>query len=146
MAAATLAELEAEILILKDLEERALRLKLSGRDAKWRELESILDEPMILDAATGLRRKIIIFTEPRDTLDYLAQREPAARRAFDGQLRSALEPEPDRAAVRAHSPDRPDRGLPPLEPLRHQHTRGRGLSSPTRQAGRSARGTRRQSL
>ncbi len=39
---------------------------------------------MMLDAATGLRRKIIIFTEPRDTLDYLAQKiaagigEPAA--------------------------------------------------------------------
>lgn len=29
---------------------------------------------MMLDAATGLRRKIIIFTEPRDTLDYLAQK------------------------------------------------------------------------
>ena len=83
-AARTLAELEAEIAILKDLEERALRLKLSGRDAKWRELESILDEPIMLDPATGLRRKLIIFTEPRDTLDYLAQKiaarigEPAA--------------------------------------------------------------------
>jgi Protein NO VEIN, C-terminal/Helicase conserved C-terminal domain len=83
-AAQTLAELEAEIAILKDLEERALRLKLSGRDAKWRELESILDEPIMLDPTTGLRRKIIIFTEPRDTLDYLAQKiaarigEPAA--------------------------------------------------------------------
>jgi SNF2 family DNA or RNA helicase len=28
----------------------------------------------MLDAATRLRRKIIIFTEPRDTLDYLAQK------------------------------------------------------------------------
>ena len=37
-AAATLAELEAEIIILRDLDERALRLKLSGQDAKWREL------------------------------------------------------------------------------------------------------------
>ena len=83
-AAQTLAELEAEIAILQDLEERALRLKLSGRDAKWRELELILDEPIMLDAAAGLRRKLIIFTEPRDTLDYLAQKiaarigEPAA--------------------------------------------------------------------
>jgi hypothetical protein len=58
-AAQTVAELEAEIAILKDLEERALRLKLSCRDAKRRELESILDEPIMLDAATGLRRKII---------------------------------------------------------------------------------------
>jgi hypothetical protein len=63
-AAQTLAELEAEIAILRDLEERALRLKLSGQDAKWRQLESILDEPIMLDPATGLRRKILIFTEP----------------------------------------------------------------------------------
>jgi superfamily II DNA or RNA helicase len=73
-AAQTIAELEAEIEILKDLEERALRLKLSGQDAKWRELESILDDPIMLDPATGLRRKIIIFTEPKDTLEYLAQK------------------------------------------------------------------------
>jgi superfamily II DNA or RNA helicase len=73
-AAQTLAELEAEIAILADLEGRALRLKLSGQDAKWRELESILDEPVMLDPATGLRRKILIFTEPKDTLEYLHQK------------------------------------------------------------------------
>ena len=73
-AAATVAELEAEIAILKGLEEQALRLKLSGQDAKWRELESILDEPAMLDKATGLRRKVIIFTEPKDTLEYLQQK------------------------------------------------------------------------
>ena len=73
-AAATLAELEAEVVILKDLEDRALRLKLSGLDAKWRQLEAILDEPMMIDPVTGLRRKIIIFTEPKDTLEYLAQK------------------------------------------------------------------------
>lgn len=70
-AAATLAELEAEIVILRDLEDRALRLKLSGQDAKWRQLEAILDEPIMIDQATGLRRKILIFTEPKDTLEYL---------------------------------------------------------------------------
>ncbi len=73
-AAQTLAELEAEIVILRGLEERALRVKLSGRDTKWCELEFILDDPIMLDPTTGLRRKIIIFTEPRDTLDYLAQK------------------------------------------------------------------------
>ncbi len=52
-AAATLAELEAEIVILKDLEAQALRLKLSGQDAKWRELEAILDDPIMLDTVTG---------------------------------------------------------------------------------------------
>ena len=69
-----MAELQAEILILKDLEAQALRLKLSGKDAKWRELESILDDPIMLDQATGLRRKILIFTEPKDTLEYLQQK------------------------------------------------------------------------
>jgi superfamily II DNA/RNA helicase len=49
-------------------------LKLSGQDAKWRQLESILDEPIMLDQATGLRRKILIFTEPKDTLEYLEQK------------------------------------------------------------------------
>jgi hypothetical protein len=44
VAAATLAELEAEIVILKNLEAQALRLKLSGKDAKWRELESTSEE------------------------------------------------------------------------------------------------------
>ncbi|MFJ5486146.1 protein NO VEIN domain-containing protein [Hansschlegelia beijingensis] len=71
-AAETLAELEAEIILLRDLEERALRLKLSGRDAKWRQLEAVLDDPIMTDPATGLRRKILIFTEPKDTLEYLA--------------------------------------------------------------------------
>jgi hypothetical protein len=55
-------------------EARALRLKLSGQDAKWRQLGSILDEPIVLDPATGLRRKILIFTEPKDTLEYLQQK------------------------------------------------------------------------
>lgn len=73
-AAGTLTELETEIGILKDLEDRALRLKRSGQDAKWRELESILDEPLMLDKATGLRRKVLIFTEPKDTLEYLQQK------------------------------------------------------------------------
>jgi superfamily II DNA or RNA helicase len=70
-AAQTISELEAEIVILKDLEDRALALKLSGLDAKWRELQSILDDPIILDPVSGLRRKILIFTEPKDTLEYL---------------------------------------------------------------------------
>ena len=73
-AAQTLVELEAEIVILRDLEESALRLKLSGQDAKWRELESILDEPIMVDPAIGHRRKILIFTEPKDTLEYLANK------------------------------------------------------------------------
>ncbi|MER8599361.1 DUF3883 domain-containing protein [Mesorhizobium sp. M1339] len=106
-AAATLAELEAEIVILKDLEERALRLKLSGQDAKWRELESVLDEPLMLDASTGLRRKVLIFTEPRDTLEYLQQKiaarigDPAAVVVIHGGIAR----EARRAAIAAFNSD-----------------------------------------
>jgi SNF2 family DNA or RNA helicase len=106
-AAQTLVELEAEIAILKDLEDRALRLKLSGQDAKWRELESILDHPIMHDPVTGSRRKILIFTEPRDTLDYLNQKigsrlgDPASIVVIHGGLAR----EARRAAIAAFNSD-----------------------------------------
>ena len=106
-AATTIAELEAEIVILADLEERALRLKLSGLDAKWRQLEAILDEPMMLDSATGLRRKILIFTEPKDTLEYLQHKigarigDPAAVVVIHGGIAR----EARRASIAAFNSD-----------------------------------------
>jgi superfamily II DNA or RNA helicase len=106
-AAQTLAELTAEIAILTDLEGRALHLKLSGQDAKWRQLESILDEPIMLDSATGLRRKILIFTEPKDTLEYLQQKitarigDPAAVVVVHGGIAR----EARRAAIAAFNSD-----------------------------------------
>lgn len=106
-AAATLAELQAEIIILRDLEERALHLKLSGQDAKWRELESILDEPLILDSTTGLRRKVIIFTEPKDTLEYL-QQKITARVGESGAvvvIHGGVAREARRAAIAAFNSD-----------------------------------------
>ena len=106
-AAQTLMELETEITILKDLEARALRLKLSGQDAKWRELESILDEPIMLDAASGLRRKILIFTEPKDTLEYLADK--IRGRVGDAQsvvvIHGGIAREARRAAIAAFNSD-----------------------------------------
>jgi superfamily II DNA or RNA helicase len=106
-AAATLAELEAEIIILRDLEERALRLKLSGQDAKWRELESILDEPLMLDSTTGLRRKVIIFTEPKDTLEYLQQKITArvGESAAVVVIHGGIAREARRAAIAAFNSD-----------------------------------------
>jgi SNF2 family DNA or RNA helicase len=105
-AAATLAELEAEIVILGDLEERALRLKLSGQDAKWRELESILDEPLMRDT-TGLRRKVIIFTEPKDTLEYLQQKITArvGESAAVVVIHGGIAREARRAAIAAFNSD-----------------------------------------
>jgi superfamily II DNA/RNA helicase len=106
-AAQTLMELEAEIAILKELEERALHLKLSGLDAKWRELESILDEPIMIDSVSGLRRKILIFTEPKDTLEYLQEKitarlgDPAAVAVIHG----AIAREARRAAIVAFNSD-----------------------------------------
>ena len=73
-AALTIAELETEVLALHDLEHMAEVLLKSGEDAKWRELSAILDQPPMVDEATGARRKLIIFTEPKDTLEYLAQK------------------------------------------------------------------------
>ena len=106
-AAVTLAELEAEIVILRDLEERALRLKLSGQDAKWRELDTILDDPIMLDVTTGLRRKVLIFTEPKDTLEYLQHKivarvgDPAAVVVIHG----GIPREARRAAIAAFNSD-----------------------------------------
>ena len=70
-AAKTVAELETEIKILNDLAELARRVRFSGTDRKWTELRTILaDEALTVDEA-GNPRKIIVFTEHRDTLNYL---------------------------------------------------------------------------
>ncbi|HEY7246568.1 MAG TPA: DUF3883 domain-containing protein [Xanthobacteraceae bacterium] len=71
-AAQTIPELEVELSVLRDLEKLADRLRRSGQDAKWRQLSEILDKPPMVSEATGERRKLLIFTEPRDTLEYLA--------------------------------------------------------------------------
>ena len=73
-AARTIAELDEEIAELRRLESMARTVRQSGEDTKWRELDRILDDPLVLDAEGGARRKIVIFTEARDTLEYLAGR------------------------------------------------------------------------
>ncbi|MBL8657370.1 MAG: DUF3883 domain-containing protein [Altererythrobacter sp.] len=73
-AAKTVTELEAEIIILKGLEDQAKAVVASGQDRKWDELSKILqNHPEMRDAA-GRQRKIIIFSEHRDTLNYLQAR------------------------------------------------------------------------
>ena len=72
-AARTIAELETEIATLRELETQASSLRRSGTDTKWTELSGILDHPLMTDGQ-GNRRKLIVFTEPRDTLNYLADR------------------------------------------------------------------------
>ena len=73
-AAQTISEFEAEIAELKRLEKMAKDLRRSGEDTKWRELDRILDDPLMHDPANDIRRKVVIFTEARDTLEYLATR------------------------------------------------------------------------
>ena len=58
----------------------------------------------------------------------------------DGELRSALESQPPGTAIRPHSPHRPDRSLPPVEPRRQGYPRRRGLSPAARKARRGAKG------
>jgi SNF2 family DNA or RNA helicase len=73
-AARTAAELEAEIIVLRGLETSARELVASGRDRKWEQLSSLLQHEQAMFRDDGRRRKLIIFTEHRDTLNYLHAR------------------------------------------------------------------------
>ena len=80
-AARTAAELQAEIAILQHLEVLAAQVRHSGRDKKWEELASILDfglhncglQSPIPNPQSKIQ-KLVIFTEYRDTLNYLVVR------------------------------------------------------------------------
>lgn len=67
-------ELELEIAELKRLEQMADRVRKSGTDRKWQELSRILQENEEMFDASGQRRKLVIFTEHRDTLNYLSEK------------------------------------------------------------------------
>ncbi|MFO7633170.1 MAG: helicase-related protein, partial [Caldilinea sp.] len=93
-AARSIVELRAEIGTLKGLEGQALSVRRSGADTKWRELASLLGEIFtpaaiadhlaeervsynagpIPKPVPSPRQKLVIFTEHRDTLNYLASR------------------------------------------------------------------------
>lgn len=90
-AARSIVELKAEIGTLKTLEGLALAVKRSGTDRKWQELakllgeifvvqhsESVVAEPQapygsgpIAKPVPSARQKLVLFTEHRDTLNYL---------------------------------------------------------------------------
>ncbi|HMO57944.1 MAG TPA: helicase-related protein [Roseiflexaceae bacterium] len=93
-AARTIDELKLEIANLARLESLALAVRQSGEDRKWRELASLLGE-IFTPAAIANRlaeerepyqvrelarptpsphQKLVVFTEHRDTLNYLVQR------------------------------------------------------------------------
>jgi len=93
-AARSIIELRAEIATLLHLEELAAIVRRSGTDTKWRELASLLGEIFTQAAIANVaaepdpsygpeakprpkpspRQKIVIFTEHRDTLQYLRLR------------------------------------------------------------------------
>jgi superfamily II DNA or RNA helicase len=85
-AARTIAELQAEIETLMHLELLALDVRRGGQDKKWVELAELLAKIFTPAAITGRltedppqygsapSQKLVIFTEHRDTLNYLAQR------------------------------------------------------------------------
>jgi superfamily II DNA or RNA helicase len=70
-AAKSIAELEDEIRILVDLEKQAKAVVASGQDRKWEELSKLLQNNPAMHDESGRQRKIIIFSEHRDTLNYL---------------------------------------------------------------------------
>jgi SNF2 family DNA or RNA helicase len=74
-AAKTIAELEAEIATLRQLEQLGARVRAAGTDAKWMEMSRLLQEAVAeMFDETGMRRKLIVFSEHRDTLNYLTER------------------------------------------------------------------------
>lgn len=95
-AARSIEELRIEIETLKRLEALALSIRRSGEDKKWRELASLLGEiftpasiangfaeeaapydagvPTPPKPTPSPHQKLVIFTEHRDTLNYLAHR------------------------------------------------------------------------
>jgi SNF2 family DNA or RNA helicase len=73
-AARTVAELQAELAILRGLENLAFKVRHSNTDKKWEELRSLLQNAKEMFDAHGHRRKLVLFTEHRDTLNYLADR------------------------------------------------------------------------
>ncbi|MBX7131092.1 MAG: DUF3883 domain-containing protein [Fimbriimonadaceae bacterium] len=77
-AAQTIDELRKEIATLQQLETLALAVRNSGEDRKWMELSSLLQNRQEMFDSRGSRRKLVIFTEHRDTLNYLRERIASA--------------------------------------------------------------------
>ncbi|WP_068182696.1 helicase-related protein [Mycobacterium sp. UM_CSW] len=92
-ASQTVEELDAELAELADLTALAKQVRDSGTDRKWSELRTILEDHALITDNDGAPRKFIIFTEHRDTLDYLTTRirtligKPDAVKAIHGGVR-----------------------------------------------------------
>lgn len=71
-AAATADELEAELIELQEIVRIAADVRASGQDTKWIELRGLLRSEEF--RRTDPPRKLIIFSEHKDTLTYVTQR------------------------------------------------------------------------
>ena len=72
-AALTKEELAREIDVLEELVALSKSVWNAGDDRKWNELRQILSQQLLTDP-DGAPRKIIVFTEHRDTINYLQRR------------------------------------------------------------------------
>ncbi|WP_066376443.1 helicase-related protein [Herbidospora mongoliensis] len=72
--ARTIEELNAELADLDRLVHVARRVRDLDTDRKWVELRKILQDNDLIHPDAEKPRKLIIFTEHRDTLDYLARK------------------------------------------------------------------------
>ncbi|MBR3747553.1 MAG: DUF3883 domain-containing protein [Selenomonadaceae bacterium] len=70
----TKEELRREIETLRQLTDTAKKVFFSGEDRKWQELAELLQTPEFFSKSNGERKKLIIFTEHRDTLEYLQEK------------------------------------------------------------------------
>ena len=70
-ASRSIAELAAEIKWLEELEILAQKIKSGSVDRKWENVSKTLQDNVLMYRDNGKREKIIIFTEHRDTLNYL---------------------------------------------------------------------------
>jgi SNF2 family DNA or RNA helicase len=94
-AARTIEELKTELLVLQELETLAQNVRRGGEDRKWKELSRLLSEEIFSPAGVADQvkedrppygsgavpkpvpspaQKLVIFTEHRDTLNYLLTR------------------------------------------------------------------------
>lgn len=71
-AAVELDQLRAEIAALKDLAEQARRVRAAGNDSKLKALKECLARATFDELKDG-RGKLLIFTEHRDTLNYIKE-------------------------------------------------------------------------
>jgi len=70
-ASQNIDELKKEILTVESLTDMATQIRNSGCDAKWKQLQEVLQSSELI--RDGKRQKLLIFSEFRDTLYFLHQ-------------------------------------------------------------------------